>query len=147
MAQTKPFKPRWCRAINSISMGVTILRFGWTGWSDSTTHIGWKRTFRYCGPVTKIWRQQRASRQGESGEGSEPFCGPLSRRTNTHRFVQEGDTALLHAADGGHLDTVKLLLQSGANKDRQNKVWRYVCFMAIVHVGVRIQLGVVHRYF
>ena len=36
--------------------------------------------------------------------------------------MQEGDTALLHAANGGHLDTVNLLLQSGANKDRQNKV-------------------------
>ena len=38
--------------------------------------------------------------------------------------MQGGNTALIHAADEGHLEIVQQLLKSGANTDLQNDVVR-----------------------
>ena len=41
---------------------------------------------------------------------------------------QDGDTALIRAADEGHVDVVKVLLDAGANKDHQSEVTRVRCW-------------------
>ena len=54
-------------------------------------------------------------------------------------FVQDGSTALMAAACSGHLDIVKLLLASGAKKNkRDNVTWgegyrfrSYTCWLAL----------------
>ena len=65
--------------------------------------------------------------------------------------MQYGHTALMVAAYGGHRDIVKLLLESGAQKDLQNAVRRREgCGAAPMgamrrggrlYVGVRVQIG------
>ena len=35
---------------------------------------------------------------------------------------EDGDTALIKACQGGHVETARLLLDHGANMDHQNKV-------------------------
>ena len=65
--------------------------------------------------------------------------------------MQFGSTALMLAAFKGHFDIVKLLLESGAQKDLQNKVTRREgCGAAPMgamrrggrlYVGVRVQIG------
>ena len=37
-------------------------------------------------------------------------------------FIQEGWTALIRAAENGHLEVVRLLLQAGADKEKTTKV-------------------------
>ena len=39
-----------------------------------------------------------------------------------HARAQNGYTALMYAADNGHTDCVRLLLNSGADKSAKNKV-------------------------
>ena len=39
-----------------------------------------------------------------------------------HCVSQFGDTALMSATDNGHLEVVKALLASGADKEAKNKV-------------------------
>ena len=65
--------------------------------------------------------------------------------------MQDGETALMKAALKGHGDIVKLLLESGAQKDLQNEVRRREgCGAAPMgamrrggrlYVGVRVQIG------
>ncbi len=49
-----------------------------------------------------------------------PKLNPNPNRTP--RWMQDGDTALTLAANKGHLDIVKQLLQHGARVDLQDKV-------------------------
>jgi ankyrin repeat protein len=46
-------------------------------------------------------------------------------------FVQDeiGDTALINACQGGHIETARVLLDHGANVDYQNKVFGFYFYV------------------
>jgi ankyrin repeat protein len=51
--------------------------------------------------------------------------------------LQDGETALIWAAQNGRADCVRMLLQSGADKDAQDKVRALtICFAYDLKVGV-----------
>ena len=83
-------------------------------------------------------------------------CRPKCRILLPHSLclspcMQNGQTLLMLAAFGGHCDVVKLLLESGAQKDLQDNVRRREgCGAAPMgamrrgdrlYVGVRVQIG------
>ena len=52
----------------------------------------------------------------------EPFCEVISVSLHMSVITQNGDSALMMAAQDGMTEVVPLLLEAGANIDLQNKV-------------------------
>ena len=52
----------------------------------------------------------------------EPFCEFISVSLNMSVITQDGDSALMMAARWGRTEVISLLLEAGANTDKQNQV-------------------------
>ena len=76
------------------------------------------------------------------------FSYPVYRRVDTHIIyhignTQNGRTALHDAISKGHTDIAKLLIQSGANIDLQDKVSTYSTFK--YHVYRRVDTHIIYH--
>ena len=57
------------------------------------------------------------------GEWGEEYCRDSEVvQTTLSSLLQDGETALLWASSGGHLDVVRLVLAQGANVNLQDRV-------------------------
>ncbi len=58
-------------------------------------------------------------------------CGLIIFENNSNTHAQSGKTALVVAAQRGHFDCVRLLLDAGADANVKNKVRVLFCIVAV----------------